>query len=93
MFSARASHILIKWDNETPEAKKIAKEKAEAAGVHGWVRNTVEGNVELMACGTDQSLEKFIAWCHQGPEKSKVTEVIVKPITEEANFQGFEIMR
>jgi peptidyl-prolyl cis-trans isomerase D len=26
--SARASHILIKWDNETPEAKKAAKEKA-----------------------------------------------------------------
>ncbi|MBT1704655.1 peptidylprolyl isomerase [Chryseosolibacter indicus] len=26
--SARASHILIKWDNETPEAKAAAKEKA-----------------------------------------------------------------
>ena len=27
-YSARASHILIKWDNETDEAKKAAKEKA-----------------------------------------------------------------
>ncbi|MBT1698925.1 peptidylprolyl isomerase [Fulvivirgaceae bacterium PWU4] len=28
VYSARASHILIKWDNETDAAKKAAKEKA-----------------------------------------------------------------
>lgn len=28
--TARASHILFRWDNETPEAKKIAKDKAES---------------------------------------------------------------
>lgn len=28
VFTARASHILIKWDNETDAAKKAAKEKA-----------------------------------------------------------------
>jgi peptidyl-prolyl cis-trans isomerase D len=30
VFSARASHILIKWDNETDAAKKAAKEKARS---------------------------------------------------------------
>ncbi len=28
IYTAKASHILIKWDNETPEGKKAAKEKA-----------------------------------------------------------------
>src|SRR5258708_15437471 len=28
IYNAKASHILIKWDNTTPEAKKIAKDKA-----------------------------------------------------------------
>lgn len=28
VYNAKASHILIKWDNETPEGKKAAKEKA-----------------------------------------------------------------
>ncbi|MBI3218251.1 MAG: SurA N-terminal domain-containing protein [Bacteroidetes bacterium] len=28
IYAAKASHILIKWENETPEAKKVAKEKA-----------------------------------------------------------------
>src|SRR6478609_6618350 len=28
-YTAKASHILIRWDNETPEKKKIAKEKAQ----------------------------------------------------------------
>lgn len=28
VYTARASHILIRWDNETEEAKKAAKEKA-----------------------------------------------------------------
>lgn len=27
-YTAKASHILIKWENETPEGKKVAKEKA-----------------------------------------------------------------
>jgi peptidyl-prolyl cis-trans isomerase D len=30
VFGARASHILIKWDNETEAAKKVAKEKARS---------------------------------------------------------------
>ena len=30
IFNAKASHILIKWDNTTPEAKKIAKDKARS---------------------------------------------------------------
>jgi len=28
-YTAKASHILIRWDNETPEKKKIAKDKAQ----------------------------------------------------------------
>lgn len=28
IYNARASHILIKWDNDTPEGKKAAKDKA-----------------------------------------------------------------
>jgi peptidyl-prolyl cis-trans isomerase D len=28
IYNAKASHILIKWDNETPEGKKAAKDKA-----------------------------------------------------------------
>ncbi|HWA36129.1 MAG TPA: peptidylprolyl isomerase, partial [Cyclobacteriaceae bacterium] len=28
VYNAKASHILIKWDNDTPEGKKTAKEKA-----------------------------------------------------------------
>lgn len=29
IYNARANHILIKWDQDTPEAKKAAKEKAQ----------------------------------------------------------------
>ncbi len=29
IYTAKASHILIKWDNDTPEGKRAAKEKAQ----------------------------------------------------------------
>lgn len=29
IYTARARHILVKWDSETPEAKRIARQKAE----------------------------------------------------------------
>ena len=49
--SARASHILIRWDNETPEAKAAAKKKAQD------VLNQIKGGADFAAMarqyGTD----------------------------------------
>lgn len=41
----------------------------------GWVRNMPDGGVEIEAWGEKAALEKFVAWCHRGPEAALVEKV------------------
>ena len=64
-------------------------EEARKLGLTGWVRNLLDGRVEIVAEGPRGSLERLIAWCHEGPPLAVVDEVKVvwEPYTGEfANF-------
>ncbi len=50
-YAAKASHILIKWDNETPEAKKAAKEKARK--ILGEIKGGASFAAKALEHGTD----------------------------------------
>lgn len=54
-----------------------ARDKALHLGITGWVRNTPDGRVEIMASGSEHSLFHFVEWCRRGPAKAKVEEVSV----------------
>jgi acylphosphatase len=61
-------------------------EKAKLFGVHGFVRNEKDGTVYIEVEGEGENLEKFISWCHIGPERAVVEKVII----EEGNLQNYE---
>ena len=72
--------------------RATAKDVADLTGVKGWVRNLPDNNVEITATATEESLQKFINWCKQGPPKAKVDDVIVEQLDRE-EFSGFRIIR
>lgn len=51
------------------------REQAQQLGLTGWVRNLPGGQVEVLACGSKESLEQLHQWLHQGPRMAKVEEV------------------
>lgn len=51
------------------------QQRARALGLTGWVRNTEDGNVELLACGTSAQLEVLERWLWQGPPAARVSQV------------------
>lgn len=69
-------------------AGKVAKQW----GISGWVRNTKDGYVEIVASGNDEQLKVFTDWCKKGPSLGRVDHVEVRE-TEEQHFEGFEILR
>lgn len=73
--------------------RQSALETAQALGVVGWVRNLEDGDVEAIAEGSDEALEKFVAWCHKGPASAKVTEVQVTEWPASGEFTTFRIER
>jgi acylphosphatase len=63
---------------------------ASEIGLTGWVRNTPDGAVELLACGSEQGLVQLEKWLRQGPPHAQVGEVSMKPV-ESRSHNGFEI--
>jgi acylphosphatase len=72
--------------------RQSSKEKALELGISGIVKNLPDGNVHIMATGTDDQLNQFVQWCKQGPKHAKVNSVNVEQIAEQ-KFFGFTIQR
>ena len=53
----------------------IRCQRATQLGLTGWVRNLPDGNVELLACGSEQDLDTLYQWLWQGPQHAKVEDV------------------
>lgn len=52
-------------------------ERARAAGVTGWVRNTPEGTVEAWFEGPAPAVDGLVAWARGGPRQASVDDVEV----------------
>jgi len=61
-------------------------------GLRGWVRNSENGDVELVACGEMPQLEALEKWLWQGPSRAQVIDVHRSPIAFQ-NFLKFEVRR
>jgi len=85
-------HLIIKGRVQGVFYRATAKKVAEDIGVTGWVKNTDEGKVEILATGSNDQLQKLIQWCKIGPSKAVVADVLVSNRKEE-NFKGFDIIR
>jgi acylphosphatase len=52
--------------------------EALALGLKGWVRNRLDGSVEVVLAGAPDALAKMIERCHQGPPLAKVEAIDVE---------------
>ncbi len=59
----------------------VHREAAEI-GLRGWVRNTVDGCVEIMAAGTPEQISELHAAVKNGSRGSRVDAVMKHELTE-----------
>jgi acylphosphatase len=69
------------------------QEVAMELGLSGWVRNTPDGAVEIVAEGPLPQLEDLVERCHQGPLAAKVTRVEVQWEDVRSDLNGFQVRR
>lgn len=73
--------------------RQSARMRADELGLHGWVRNRMDGAVEGIAKGEDAAaLDLFREWLHHGPRHATV-EAVEWSSTLEAVGAGFEVRR
>lgn len=66
----------------------FAKQKAQDLKLVGWVRNRLDGQVELEAVGQPGAIDKLISWLYRGSPLSCVDDVEVK---EQAVITGYPL--
>jgi acylphosphatase len=72
--------------------RQSAREKALELGLTGEVKNMGDGNVHIMATGTQEQLAIFTGWCKKGPPRAVVAgvEILELPLKQ---FDHFAIIR
>jgi acylphosphatase len=66
-------------------------EHAQSLGLAGWVRNTFDGRVEVLAEGAQPELERLLDKLRLGPRSAFVTEVQKDWEYATGEFRGFTV--
>ena len=65
---------------------------AAGLGLDGWVRNLVDGSVEVLAIGEAAAVDALATACGAGPAAARVSEV-ERHVAEDDGTRGFEEWR
>jgi acylphosphatase len=84
-------HYLVSGRVQGVGFRAFALTVARREGLHGWVRNTDDGSVEVMAEGDAAALERFERHLRAGPPAARVTEVEVTDLGAGGRATGFEV--
>ena len=83
-------HFLVKGRVQGIGYRWFVRERAEALGLGGWVRNNPDGTVEGEAEGDGAALERFGASLREGPPHARVDGVDSRPVAAQGG-KTFEI--
>ncbi len=69
----------------------FAAQKANEMGITGWVKNSVDGGVIIMAQGTESELKTYIDFLYIGPTRSRVNGISVHKMQLLTVFNNFSV--
>lgn len=90
MDQVKNFHIFIEGRVQGVGYRKFAQKAGAALGLKGWVRNRLDGRVEIQVSGSAPKLNQFVAELGVGPAFAKVKNVTTNLINEELT-QDFTI--
>lgn len=73
-------HFLISGRVQGVFFRDSTRRKAQELGVKGWVRNTHDGKVEVVACGSEDKIQELQAWLNHGPAAAEVEDVSLQSL-------------
>jgi acylphosphatase len=65
--------------------------EARRLGISGWVRNRMDGDVEVRAEGSREKLDAFLLWLRCGPPGARVDRVRYDMCPPVGKYRNFDI--
>jgi acylphosphatase len=86
-------HFLVKGRVQGVGFRWFVHREAAELGLRGWVRNTDQGHVEIVAAGEPELLEELKAALRKGSRGSRVDAILEDELaeSEDAQLGPFEI--
>jgi acylphosphatase len=84
-------HAIVEGRVQGVGFRYFVQEEAVKLDLNGWVRNRLDGSVEVTVEGDSEALKKFLAALHRGPRASIVNHVQVEWQTHTGEFTHFYI--
>jgi acylphosphatase len=75
----RAVHAVVRGRVQGVGYRISAVRSARSLGLTGWVRNAVDGSVEVWAQGEADAVDRFVRFLDVGPLAAHVDGVVVTP--------------
>jgi acylphosphatase len=85
-------HFLVQGRVQGVGFRWFVHREASELDLHGWVRNTEEGDVEIVASGSADDLDELRRSLRKGPRGSRVDHVI-EHYLDESEAEGLEAFR
>lgn len=80
--SGRVQGVGFRWSAATEAGRR---------GLAGWVRNCLDGTVEVFAQGDAAAVGGFVDWLHDGPRGARVAAVDVTELSPDPALRDFTI--
>lgn len=86
-----SAHIIVRGRVQGVGFRWFVRNKAYATNVKGWVRNMLDGGVEIFAEGDRTDVLSFIDWCKVGPPSARVDHAEVRILEYTGTHRVFSI--
>jgi acylphosphatase len=85
------ANLIISGEVQGVFFRANTRDKAVDLGLKGWVRNLVDGRVEVVAEGERERIEQLIEFCREGSPGAEVEDIEIKWEKAKNEFAGFDI--
>ncbi len=91
-MASQRVRVLIKGKVQGVFFRQALKVKAKQKNVYGYVKNLIDGRVEAILEGDEESVNNLVEWCHGGPANARVEDVIIRNEKFTNEFSKFDVL-
>ena len=89
----KAGRFIIQGTVQGIFFRQFVKEHADNLKLRGFVRNLENGDIEVIAEGEAENLDRLTGFLKKGPEHSQIRNVRIEERKWSGDFEKFKILR